>query len=211
MLSPLFFAIGIHSSLQAAATCPSDAPVTILAYMDDIYIVGKAPNVQSALNRFRVSASGIGLSVNALKTQFYSPTASDAALHIDDAIIPSQSVGVNVLGAPVGSDNYCTQAISTFFESTRATIEAIATKASAQDRVLLPRQCYQTQPLHFYQTVPPALTTTLCANLEAEVRQYFRRLVELPDAFAQVFRPLCYGGFGFLDYLLVSHASFVSD
>ena len=93
-LSMLAFCESLHPILMACmAACPL---VDIVAYADDVKIVGRREACSAFFDLFSDKCSAIGLKVNQAKTEWYTP-ATDP--------------GIELFGAPVGSDMFIAEHI----------------------------------------------------------------------------------------------------
>ena len=74
--------------------------VVILAYLDDIYVVGPANALEQVLCDFKVVLSRIGLIICDRKCELYCPLGDQAEFSV------SVSYGVTILGKPIGKPEF---------------------------------------------------------------------------------------------------------
>ncbi|KAK3233249.1 hypothetical protein CYMTET_56455 [Cymbomonas tetramitiformis] len=108
-LGPFFMAAPLQPVLQAALRAHPD--VYIIAYLDDIHILGEPDRARAAYDTIVPLLEGIGLDLNVGKSAIISPSGVvgafrdvvDSAGHsMPGAVEPLE--GIKVLGVPIGSD-----------------------------------------------------------------------------------------------------------
>ena len=74
-LGPVLFSIAVH---QALLDLQTDNPgVQVLAYLDDVFLVGPSSSVLSAFDQLKPAFQKIGLDIQEQKCELYEPTPSE--------------------------------------------------------------------------------------------------------------------------------------
>ena len=99
-LGPALFATAIHPNLHLLQQ--QHPNVTILAYLDDIYVVGPSNCCMSVLSDIKASFEKINLAICNRKCELYCPSGS-----FDSQVeIPVVIDGTEILETPIGSSSY---------------------------------------------------------------------------------------------------------
>ncbi|CAI7848965.1 unnamed protein product [Closterium sp. NIES-54] len=98
-LEPMLFAASIHSCL--VATAAAHPKVVLLAYADDIIVLGEAANCTAAFTHLTEALLSLSLAHNPAKCEAWSSIA------VDPATIAVSLDGVRVLGSPIGPPTGC--------------------------------------------------------------------------------------------------------
>ena len=185
-LGPFFFSLALNAILRdECATGAGDAmdigeilPL-VLAYLDDIIIVGTmeaAAKLAAKLARRTVEVRS-GLTFNGAKCLCYSPTvepearraalvAAFAAAEVPVACLDLTSIklpqcgsgGFILLGAPIGSDQFCRDTLVAAAAATRETMERLLGLPSPQAQLLCLRYCAGPRATATLRAVPPTVT-----------------------------------------------------
>ena len=116
-LGPALFALGMHDSI---CRLQADHPeVVVLAYLDDVFILGEESSALNLFESVKSSLSDIYLVVADKKCEIFSPWGP-----VTPSSLPRCSDGSVVLGSPVGSDAF----IESFCLQTSTKGQACATK-----------------------------------------------------------------------------------
>ena len=75
--------------------------LAILAYLDDIFVVGYSQQYESVLNELRKELRSINLMICDRKCEIYLQES-----HVNSYSVPVVTSGVEILGVPVGNDSY---------------------------------------------------------------------------------------------------------
>ncbi|CAI7859391.1 unnamed protein product [Closterium sp. NIES-54] len=106
-LGPLLFAASIHPCL--VATAAAHPRVVLLAYADDITLLGDAPHCAAVFDHLTAALASMGLLHNPAKCAAWS------AAPIDPASVPPgitvSTEGLQILGSPVGTTQGCAAAV----------------------------------------------------------------------------------------------------
>ncbi|CAI5491083.1 unnamed protein product [Closterium sp. Naga37s-1] len=106
-LGPLLFAASIHPCL--VATAAAHPQVVLLAYADDITLLGEAPACSADFDHLTAALTTMGLLHKSAKCAAWS------AAPIDPAFVPPgitiSSEGLQILGSPIGTPQGCVAAV----------------------------------------------------------------------------------------------------
>ena len=184
-LGPFFFALALNVILREATGAGSDAMDTsdllplILAYLDDIVIVGSIEAVAKLAAKLALCTvtTRSGLSLNPSKCACWSPTvmpearraaliaacetAQVPAAQLAPALIdqPSCETGGSILlGAPIGSDQFCKVTLEAATAATRVSMERLLELPSPQAQLLCLRYCASPRATATLRASPPTVT-----------------------------------------------------
>lgn len=148
-LGPLFFCLGLHPLLDSTAT--RFPHVTVMAYMDDVHILGPQREAMRAFHWVRSQAPALlGLQLNQSKCMTWTPD-STVGLFVDD--IPATSAGLTVLGSPVGSQDYEQRQVTQALTSDSAILPIVAKELPAHIAFKLLQACIACRPVFLARTV----------------------------------------------------------
>ena len=97
--SPALFAIALQDTLLEVA---SDIDAAIVAYLDDVYIIGSVDSACAVYQRLKAAAADMGLATAAHKCAVFSLLPGLANDVAEATGIPAAADGLTVLGTPVG-------------------------------------------------------------------------------------------------------------
>jgi hypothetical protein len=191
-LGPFFFALALNAALaedpefvtalppttrDAAAMDTGSDVALLLAYLDDIVIVGTPEQVAERMHRLAhaLEQTGVGLTLNATKCVTWSlGIAPDArtlpmqqfaqqlrrvGLDVDSLDNrPCGQGGIVLLGAAIGTDEYCEAHLDDVIAETREILEAIARIDSKQVQLILLRYCAADRATFSLRVSPPSIT-----------------------------------------------------
>ena len=135
-LGPTLFASAIQPILKATQEKYED--VTILAYLDDIFVVGEVDRVLCALTDLKSSLVNIGLRICERKCELYS-TFIDNESSIS---IPVTTQGTVILGVLIGCKEFVQNWCNEFAVSGRDLCSKLANLDNPQASTLLLRHCH---------------------------------------------------------------------
>jgi hypothetical protein len=195
-LGPLLFCIGISTILEDAAT--RFPTITIMAYMDDIFLTGDKAESMSAFNFLQQSLPKVGLEVNQDKcAQFSSSTYIQ---------IPSNLEGINILGSFIGKDQYVKRSVSDSLHQA-SNILGLITKLHAPEAFLLTRQCVNMRPFYLARVTPPSLFQEAAISFDSKISQTIESIakVELSNVGESIRHlPCSLGGLGVSSIAIIS-------
>ena len=197
-LGPALFAIAINKILSKLQRHHST--VVILAYLDDVFICGPSLPCLAVFQDFKVSLAPAGLVICDRKCQAYSPSSQ---VGWPESISLTCS-GMEILGTPIGDDDYITSQCLSFAESGRFLCGKLSELNDPQCALLLLRHCHNTRLNHLARTIPPSLLQSAaqfhdnltCDNLTCETFCHALQLdVRDPRKWSQCCLPVRQGGF----------------
>ena len=158
-LGPFLFSLVLHSLvLKIKEECP-DLKLNIW-FLDDGTIVGSIPLVLKAYNIIGNVGPALGLNMNVAKCEVHWPTMDMEALSCFPAAVKRVSpAGVDLLGAPMGSTEFCHEYIRKHVvRKTQSSLEALADIEDSQIEVALLRSCLgQPKTVYAMRTLEPEI------------------------------------------------------
>ena len=141
-LGPLFFALALQPILVQLANLPGlDFS---FSFLDDLAMAGEQSAVASGITHVKNSAATIGLHLNMAKCELI-PTAlggEDINWQLFDHDMPLKLDGCfKLLGAPIGSDEYCQSLTARRADKVQSTLNAIGELPDPQVALALLRSC----------------------------------------------------------------------
>jgi hypothetical protein len=166
-LGPFMFAMGLQPALvQAKSTLEGlNSPGCILAYLDDVVLVGPPEHIQQAFNTLVSACERIGLRCNPTKCCFLPPAGTDPQRQTGciPQDVPLVSDGIRLLGSPLRNDTqgfereWCRQHVSELLEKELEEIKELA-NCNPQEALSLLRLCYVPKITHLIRSVNPNQT-----------------------------------------------------
>ncbi|KAK3275874.1 hypothetical protein CYMTET_16023 [Cymbomonas tetramitiformis] len=161
-LGPFFTAVALQPALQA--TLDEHPDVFIMAYLDDIHIIGPPDKARAAYGTIVPLLRAAGLELNVSKSTVYSPAGAcpEFADVVDGGGAPMPGSvtpldGVKVLGIPVGSDRWVADKCVEMAFAAGAVLPKLARLDDPQVQLLLLRFCAHPRFMHLVRGVPPHL------------------------------------------------------
>ncbi|KAK3252223.1 hypothetical protein CYMTET_38466 [Cymbomonas tetramitiformis] len=161
-LGPFFMAVALQPALQA--TLNEHPDVFIMAYLDDIHILGPPDKVRAAYDTIVPLLIAAGLELNVPKSTVFCPDGAcpefedvvdEAGTPMPGAVVPLP--GVKVLGIPVGSDQWVADKCVEMALAAGAILPKLARLDDPQVQLLLLRFCAHPRFMHLVPGVPPHL------------------------------------------------------
>ena len=234
-LGPLLFALGIHHALRAVqSTAVGECDgARVLAYLDDVYLIGPLAWAERAYGVLREEFSAVGLELVDAKGKLYVPRLGAGVRAEDINIIPGAdgrlrhgptgvlvSKGfIKVVGIPVGEDG------SAVFDQHKRIVEGTfsllanirGVLCDPQIQLLLVRLCVIPKSTHLLRAVPPDQLRALPLDIDARLDDAFAAILEAADSMDDTARlqsrmPLRrgYGGFGWTELGLIQDAAYLA-
>jgi hypothetical protein len=157
-LGPLYFSVGIANLLSQ--TVLHHPTIKVMAYLDDVTLVGPPAECLRAYDTVRKLGEDIGLLVNTRKSFLLAhPEAAETIPdHYRHFLYPQIAQrGNEILGVPIGDDAFIATSVTEKFE-TRSTILETIGRLPATMAVPLIQACVNERPVFWKRTVFPALT-----------------------------------------------------
>ncbi|KAK3274578.1 hypothetical protein CYMTET_17246 [Cymbomonas tetramitiformis] len=161
-LGPFFMAAPLQPVLQAALRAHPD--VYIIAYLDDIHILGEPDRARAAYDTIVPLLEGIGLDLNVGKSAIFSPSGAVGAFRdvvdstgrsMPGAVEPLE--GIKVLGVPIGSDAWVADKCFEIATKAGSILPKLARLNDPQVQLLLLRYCAHPRFMHLVRVVQPHL------------------------------------------------------
>ena len=166
-LGPVLFSIGIQPLLMRLQD--HNPNIKVLAYLDDVFVLGDPANVVPALDEIKSMFREINLVVADHKCEIYSPTPAACESLLSSVSIPVTSEGVTVLGTPIGSSQFVAEASSSIAEKGDYLCNQLNSLNDLQSSMLLLRYCHIGCLNHLARSIPPNILQS--AALIMTVRQ----------------------------------------
>lgn len=144
---PLFFALAMQGALEQVNSHFQD--VEVLAYLDDVFLLGPAHMVEQAYRFFERCTLELGLVMQPTKSTVYSPNTSSAQTVGVKLGFNVSTTGIVAAGCPVGEDGFVCQQADGCAQKVVFLVETMQDlKLSVQDKLLLLRKSLQVKCSH---------------------------------------------------------------
>ncbi|CAI7903792.1 unnamed protein product [Closterium sp. NIES-54] len=203
-LGPLLFAASIQQHLRRVAT--EHPEVMVLAYADDITLIGPATATLGALKVLTPLLAQDGLTCNLGKSLAWSSSSLEGN-ELPEGL-PLTHEGVRVLGSPVGSQRFCADLVRSTLTNAAAPLGSLAS-IHPQHTLLLSSRCISRRIGYLLRTTPTDVLPlsewhAWCAELlntalTAASIQPPRRDTEFNFLLRQATLPVALGGLGLTD------------
>ena len=219
-LGPLLFMAGLLPALQSLRE-EFPPTVTILAYFDDLLVVGRPDDVLAALSGVAEALARVGLDLNKNKCKLLAtlanlsiPQRAAFAAHG----IPPAADHLEFLGAMIGPP----ERVAGFLDHKLHTFQAIAsTITSARARGLpthglykILRYCAVPSVVHLFRSHQPSITADFADGVRATTLDGLYGLLGVPrdpsTSRADHIAPLALGSLGMPDPTVVRHTAYVA-
>ncbi|CAI7889958.1 unnamed protein product, partial [Closterium sp. NIES-54] len=148
-LGPLLFAASIHPCL--ADTAAAHPQVVLLAYANDITLLGNATACAAAFDHLTSTLATLGLVHNPAKCAAWSAAAVDPS-----SVPPSITIsgeGLQILGSPIGTPQGCANVVKERLTATAAPLPLLA-QMDPQLSLLLLTRCVSRRASFLARTTP---------------------------------------------------------
>ena len=135
-LGPLFFAYAMQPVLRELSTMFAD--IDIVAYLDDVHLVGPPDRVQEAYDVFITRVTHVGLRVNPHKSH----------------LLDEEAEGMVVLGTPVGKETFVGATMEDLFMEKAAVLPELL-GFEAKYCLAMIRASISERPMYWARTLPP--------------------------------------------------------
>ena len=210
-LGPVLFATAIHSVLKDLQEM--HPKVRILAYLDDVFVLGHPTDIQSAFQDLKKSFFAINMIIADSKCEIYCPSTRDPVEGFD--CIPVTDDGAIFLGAPVGTPSFVASSCSNIAKSKFLLCNELVQLGDIQSAMLLLRGSHVPCLNHLARLVRPELLTQAASIHDSQTRKTFCHLLgfnEIEDMpWRQAVLPIRLGGFGMTSLAFVSQPAFVAS
>ena len=210
-LGPVLFAMAIHPVLTKIQK--SHSQVRVLAYLDDVFLLGGAKSVLAAFHDLKETFSTINLFIADKKCKIFSQSSSTAVEGFEE--IPVSCEGALLLGSPIGSMSFVTSSCATIAQSKLSLCDQLTKLDDVQSAMLLLRCCYVPNRNHLARTVHPDLLVHASTIHDSRTKETFSHLLgyDMVDdrIWHQASLPIRMGGFGMIPMLSMRQPAFVAS
>ena len=184
--------------------------IRLLAYLDDVFLLGPPNEVLFALENLRAAFITIHLEVADYKCEIYSPTSISSQIS-SMTTIPVKCNGSTILGIPIGKDQFIQDCC---VESARSG-DNLCKLDDIQSAMLLLRFCHIPRINHLARSVSPKLLKSAADLHDLQSRSTFTILMgcsSMDDTvWHQATLPIKYGGFGLSLVQTVAQSAFLAS
>ena len=215
-LGPLLFALVLQSVLKKLAADPQCQQLLLNAwYLDDGALAGPGSAVLRALEVLGAEAKPNGLILNPSKCELFSPN-TDTFQPFDSSIPTSTTPNFEILGAPIGSPEFCGEYIEAKRKQACSLLHLLPQLCDPQVSILLLRHCASFCKLsHLGCSVPPCDSSLRQFMLfDEDVLHCLEECAAFEltlSATKQVQLPLRHGGLGLTSVSNHSFSAFISS
>ena len=211
-LSPFLFCLALQSVLQETlASFHESFPESLLApytFMDDIIIVGRPLEAALFVSLLAPRLNSIGLNLNHKKCHVWSNSPSP---QLFESLLPRLASGIlaqftlshegiQVLGVPIGSEQYMTTHCRKILEDLDSKFTSIDNLGNVQIQHLLCRLCCIPTLTYLMRTVPPTTILPYAKLCDSFIKRFLEKVLSWPSlddrSWAQAVLPVRYGGLG---------------
>jgi ribonuclease HI len=191
-LSPFYFALALKEPLEEAAELFPE--VEIVAYLDDITVVGKNSQVKDVFVFLKDKLASIGLRVNPGKTQLLFPVESAAEDSLwwngvvqEDVLCAARRPEhtIKVLGIPFGPPLSQMKVVLDTIVHGNAKLKALETAAEEglppQAVMRLVANCLSRQPNFWLRCLPPVVMKEPVSIFKGRLYDFLKRALQLPS------------------------------
>ena len=199
-LGSTLFAFTLHPIIMKVAESHSD--VLILAYADNVFMIGKISDLRGAISDYKLYLAEAGLRLNPTESEAYVPawqsvgedeiqpcphiTHQDGkqAIHVSDEIeIPLNKEGIKVLGCPVGSEAYSEQLLSKAVTKIKNNLAVLREFPELHLRSKLAQYCVNTKITYFLRAKYPDVGSDTLDDLDLAFEDFYAHTLEFPESF----------------------------
>jgi hypothetical protein len=163
-LGPALFALAIHHCLQRAAELFQEGVQLredeligeILAYLDDLFLMGPIERVAAAYRRLRADLAQLGLEVQPAKCVLYCPGGVPEDLPEEFSGMRRTDAGLEVLGVPLGTPDFVREHVAAALVHHQRGLEELHGLKDSQMAFLLMRQCVAGRPDFLCRLLDPS-------------------------------------------------------
>ena len=208
-LGPVLFSAALHPIVTVIQN--NHPGITLLAYLDDVYVLGPPKDALAVLLDLKASLSEIGLEIKDEKCKLYFPTAPDNF----SAGVPVSKDGIDVLGSPVGNHDYVQSRCLAVANMGSSLCSKLLELDDPQCGLLLLRHCHVPRLNFLARTVPPDRLLHAAVCHDHLTRATFTDMVglnELDDTgWSQATLKVGFGGFGLSSTQKMAHLAFLAS
>ena len=124
--------------------------MTVLAYLDDVYLVGPTTSLEGVLDHLKSFLSKAGLVICDQKCELYSPSVTDGNFSI-----PVSSDGTTILSTPMGTSAFVQSKCVEIAETGEHLLSEIINLKDRQCLMLILHHCHVPRLTYLARQVPP--------------------------------------------------------
>jgi hypothetical protein len=181
VLGPLLFCLLVQPILiKLNAFLEHNSEGEVLGLMDDFTLISTPEGIGKVWPLLVQLSAEVGLELSVEKCQVYCPGGlSEEA----DAFIPADIIrkqdGIVMLGAPVGTDEYCYSFWNQFLVSVARQTEILCAWSNTQAALTLFRMCVASRLTFIFRNLPPfsEYATKLSSDATALMRNGFAKMI----------------------------------
>ena len=202
--------MAIHSTLVDLQNTFSN--IQILAYLDDVFLVGLPSDVTEAFTSLQCNFPAIGLDIACQKCEIYCPSP---AITIPDCQLPVTSEGIVILGMRLGNAKFVSNFCSTYGNTGEQLCDQLSSLNDVQSASLLLKYCHVPRLNYLARVVPPNLLTSAAEIHNSQTRKVFSEILsyhQLGDlAWQQATLPVRLGGFDLTSVKSIAACAFLAS
>ena len=207
-LGPVLFSIALQPIIASVQDRHQDT--TMLAYLDDVYVVGLPESSISVFDDVKGSLKDVGLTIRDEKCKLYYP---DAPEHFATTV-PITRVGVHVLGTPIGAPSYIQSSCTRVAQDGSSLCSKLKDLDDPQCSLLLLRHCHVPKMNHLARTISPRDVSEAAGIHDLLTRKTFTDIIGLDrlddTKWKQASLKIKFGGFGLTSIRGTAPAAFLA-
>ena len=212
-LGPALFSSAIHNILVSLQEQNQD--VRVLAYLDDVFLLGPAEKVLATFSQLDSAFSHIHLQVAPEKCEIFSPSEIASLSVPSSCQIPVTSDGMMVLGSPIGIHDYVSSTACDIAGSGAQLCQELLQLDDTQSSMLLLRYCHVPRLNFLARTILPGQLQLATSIHDQQSRSCFSALMKCNNfssqQWEQIVLPIRKGGFGLTAMAPVRTLAFLSS
>ena len=213
-LGPALFSTAIHPFLMD--TQKANPGIRVLAYLDDVFLLGPSSEVLSALENLRAAFLTVHLEIADSKCEIYSPNLEVNRISYMTTI-PATNDGTRILGVPIGKPEFVEDACLESAKSRTDLCDKLRDLDDVQSAMLLLRYCHIPRINHLARSlaVLPDRSRPAADLHDFQSRSTFTSLMGCDSVgdsvWLQATLPIKLGGFGLSSVSTISQSAFLAS
>ncbi|KAL0211149.1 hypothetical protein P9112_009447 [Eukaryota sp. TZLM1-RC] len=210
-LGPLLFCLAIHKTLNIIKQkYPS---IKIVAYMDDISLIGSFDLLELVAQEIADSYENIGLHLNASKCLLIGSSAQD--LVINDSIVPFTnycSDAFKFLGCWLGNVPQIQNELQVILEKMKIELDSISSlDIEKHIKFFMLKICYTGRITHILRSCAPSIALDFCRSFNSLRTEFFADLLDVEPGMlkSHLFSSANLGGIGFTKSSILCQSAFL--
>ncbi|KAL0210157.1 hypothetical protein P9112_010241 [Eukaryota sp. TZLM1-RC] len=210
-LGPLLFCLAIHKTLNIIKQkYPS---IKIVAYMDDISLIGSFDLLELVAQEIADSYENIGLHLNASKCLLIGSSAQD--LVINDSIVPFtnySSDAFKFLGCWLGNVPQIQNELQVILEKMKIELDSISSlDIEKHIKFFMLKICYTGRITHILRSCAPSIALDFCRSFNSLRTEFFADLLDVEPGMlkSHLFSSANLGGIGFTKSSILCQSAFL--